>query len=93
MADGETHPSRPRVGRLRINGRERSVRLEPSRSLIEVVRDEWGLTGTKYGGGEGVCGACKLLVDGIAVRACLTPIGEVVGRSVTTIEGLAVDGG
>lgn len=79
------------IGTLRVNGRERTVRLEPSRSLLEVVRDEWGLSGTKYGCGEGVCGACKHLVDGIAVRACLTPIGEVVGRSVTTIEGLLLD--
>jgi aerobic-type carbon monoxide dehydrogenase small subunit (CoxS/CutS family) len=92
MADGDSEPDPLRFGQLRVNGRARSVRLEPSRSLLEVVRDEWGLTGTKYGCGEGVCGACQLLVDDIAVRACITPIGEVVGRSVTTIEGLAENG-
>ncbi len=92
MTGRESPCSRPVTGTLRINGRERSISLEPSRSLLEVVRDELGLTGTKYGCGEGVCGACKLLVDGVAVRSCLTPVGEVVGRSVTTIEGLAGDG-
>ncbi len=92
MVEEERARERPPTGTLRVNGIERSVRLDPSRSLLEVVREEWGLTGTKYGCGEGVCGACKLLVDGIAVRACLTPVGEVVGRSITTIEGLAVDG-
>lgn len=92
MTAGEPPRNRQVMGSLRVNGTARSVRLEPSRSLLEVVREEWGLTGTKYGCGEGVCGACKLLVDGMAVRACLTPIGEVVGRSVTTVEGLAAGG-
>lgn len=74
---------------LRVNGTERPVALEPDRSLLYVLREELDLTGTKYGCGEGECGACKVLVDGVAVRACLTPIGEAVGRSIVTIEGLA----
>ncbi len=75
--------------RIRVNGVEHSVALAPDRHLLYVLREELGLTGTKYGCGEGECGACKVLVDGVAVRACQTPLGEVVGRSVTTIEGLA----
>lgn len=72
-----------------MNGADRTVSLERDRSLLYVLREELGLTGTKYGCGEGECGACKVLIDGVAVRSCLTPIGEAVGRSVTTIEGLA----
>jgi aerobic-type carbon monoxide dehydrogenase small subunit (CoxS/CutS family) len=68
---------------------EHAVPLEPDRHLLYVLREELGLTGTKYGCGEGECGACKVLVDGVAVRSCQTPLGEVVGRSITTIEGLA----
>ena len=74
---------------LRVNGVEHSVALAPDRSLLYVLREELGLTGTKYGCGEGECGACKVLVDGVALRACMTSLGEAVGRSVTTIEGLA----
>ena len=74
---------------LRVNGVEQPVFLAPDRNLLYVLREELGLTGTKYGCGEGECGACKVLLDGVAVRACQTPIGEAVGRSVTTIEGLA----
>jgi len=74
---------------LRVNGVDHSVALAPDRSLLYVLREELGLTGTKYGCGEGECGACKVLVDGVALRACMTSLGEAVGRSVTTIEGLA----
>jgi aerobic carbon-monoxide dehydrogenase small subunit len=74
---------------LRINGTEHPVSLDRDRSLLLVLREELGLTGTKYGCGEGECGACKVLVDGVAVRACQTPVAEAVGRSITTIEGLA----
>ncbi len=74
---------------LRVNGTERSVAWDPDRSLLYVLREELGLTGAKYGCGEGECGACKVLLDGTAVRACKTPIGEAVGRTVTTIEGLS----
>lgn len=78
-----------RTSLLRVNGIDHPVVLLPERNLLYVLREEIGLTGTKYGCGEGECGACKVLLDGVAVRACQTPIGEAVGRSVTTIEGLA----
>ncbi len=77
------------VSQLRVNGVDHPLSLDRDRSLLHVLREELGLTGTKYGCGEGECGACKVLVDGVAVRACMTPVGEAVGRSVTTIEGLA----
>jgi aerobic-type carbon monoxide dehydrogenase small subunit (CoxS/CutS family) len=74
---------------LRVNGADYPILLDRDRSLLYVLREELGLTGTKYGCGEGECGACKVLVDGVAVRSCLTPVGEAIGRSITTIEGLA----
>jgi len=82
--------ARPRaMTKLRVNGTDHSVPIDPDRSLLYVLREELRLTGTKYGCGEGECGACKVLVDGVAVRACQTPVGEAVGRSIVTIEGLA----
>lgn len=89
MTTTELPAARPRTLILRINGAERRVPREPDRSLLYVLREELGLTGAKYGCGEGECGACKVLVDGVAVRACKTPVGETVGRSVITIEALA----
>jgi aerobic carbon-monoxide dehydrogenase small subunit len=77
------------VARLRVNGVDRPVSLDRDHSLLYFLREELGLTGTKYGCGEGECGACKVLMDGVAVRSCITPVGEAVGRSITTIEGLA----
>lgn len=77
------------LSQLRVNGVDYPISLARDRSLLYVLREELGLTGTKYGCGEGECGACKILVDGVAVRSCMTPVGEVVGRSITTIEGLA----
>ena len=74
---------------LRVNGVDHPVALDRDRSLLYVLREELGLTGTKYGCGEGECGACKVLIEGVAVRSCVTPVGEAVGRSITTIEGLA----
>jgi aerobic-type carbon monoxide dehydrogenase small subunit (CoxS/CutS family) len=82
-------PARP-TSVLRVNGVDHPISLQRERSLLHVLREELGLTGTKYGCGEGECGACKVLVDGVAVRSCTTPVGELVGRSVTTIEGLAL---
>jgi aerobic-type carbon monoxide dehydrogenase small subunit (CoxS/CutS family) len=75
---------------LRVNGQEQAG--DPDRNLLSYLRFELGLTGSKYGCGEGLCGACTVLVDGQALRSCLTTVGAVAGGSVTTIEGLAVDG-
>lgn len=74
---------------LRLNGAPRSVAGPPARPLLDVLRDELGLTGTKEGCGVGVCGACSVLVDGRLMSACLLPVGMVAGREVTTVEGLA----
>jgi len=86
---GATVAPPSRRSQLRVNGIDRPIPLDRDRSLLYVLREELGLTGTKYGCGEGECGACKVLVDGVAVRSCITPVAEAVGRSITTIEGLA----
>ena len=78
--------------RLRVNGHVRSIPGGSERSLLAVLRDELGLTGTKYGCGEGQCGSCTVLVDGAPVRSCQIPVGEIGEREVTTVEGLAIDG-
>ena len=72
-----------------LNGAPTSLTVDELRPLLWVLRDDLGLTGTKYGCGESVCGACTVLVDDEAVRACATPVGTVAGKRVTTIEGLA----
>ena len=74
--------------RLKINGRARSVPAQPARMLLGVLRDELHLTGAKYGCGAGQCGACTVLVDGKATRSCITDLGSVEGRALTTVEGL-----
>lgn len=74
---------------LEVNGAARTVDADPATPLLWVLRDDLGLTGAKYGCGEGLCGACTVLVDGEAARACATTIAEAAGRRVTTIEGLA----
>jgi isoquinoline 1-oxidoreductase subunit alpha len=76
---------------LKVNGKTVSVKAEPDTPLLWVVRDELGLTGTKFGCGIAVCGACTVHVGGEAVRACTTPVSAVAGKSVVTIEGLAAD--
>jgi carbon-monoxide dehydrogenase small subunit len=78
--------------RFELNGRETALSVDPERKLLWVLRTDLGLTGTKYGCGAALCGACTVLIDGRAVRSCQYPVGEVAGRSVTTIEGLATDG-
>ncbi len=75
--------------RLRVNGRSHSVDVPSGTPLLWVLRDEIGLTGAKYGCGEGLCGACTVLVDGQVARSCGTPAGELDGAEITTIEGLA----
>ena len=75
--------------RFRVNGTDRSVTTDPQRRLLDVLREELQLTGTKYGCGEGQCGACLVYLDGEPARSCLLPVGAADGKSVTTIEGLA----
>lgn len=77
---------------LTVNGRTHAVDVDPADSLLAVLRDALDLTGTKYGCGEGQCGACTVLLDGLPVRSCITPVGTVGGRPVRTIEGLERDG-
>jgi isoquinoline 1-oxidoreductase alpha subunit len=77
---------------LVVNGSRHHVETDPERPLLWVLRNELDLTGTKYGCGEGQCGACTVLVDGVARRSCLTPVGTVAGAEITTIEGVAVNG-
>jgi aerobic-type carbon monoxide dehydrogenase small subunit (CoxS/CutS family) len=74
---------------LKINGQSFSVDADPDAKLLWVLREHLDLTGTKYGCGEGQCGACTVLIDGRAQRSCLTPISTVAAKSITTIEGLA----
>jgi aerobic-type carbon monoxide dehydrogenase small subunit (CoxS/CutS family) len=82
----------PRIQELRVNGAKVRVDAEEDRPLLEVLRDDLGLTGAKYGCGEGRCGACTVLVDGEPVRSCTTKTGTVSAREITTIEGLSKDG-
>ncbi len=72
-----------------LNGRELEIETDPNRTLLEVLRTDFGLTGTKYGCGVGQCGACTVIIDGAAKYSCLTLIGQVNGRRVETVEGLA----
>jgi aerobic-type carbon monoxide dehydrogenase small subunit (CoxS/CutS family) len=76
---------------LTVNEKKRSVEVDPETPLLWVLRDTLGLTGTKYGCGKALCGACTVFVDGEATRSCVTPIESVVGKSVITIEGLSPD--
>jgi aerobic-type carbon monoxide dehydrogenase small subunit (CoxS/CutS family) len=74
---------------LTVNGEAQSLTVDPERSLLDVLREDLGLTGTKYGCGEGMCGACTVLMDGKPVRSCITPTADAEGKAITTIEGLA----
>ena len=75
-----------------LNGQSRSVTSEPDRLLLEVLREDLDLIGTKYGCGEAQCGACTVLVDGTAVRSCVLPVQSVAGKKLTSIEGLPTNG-
>jgi aerobic-type carbon monoxide dehydrogenase small subunit (CoxS/CutS family) len=74
---------------LTVNGIEKTITAEPQRSLLDVLREELHLTGTKYGCGEGRCGACSVLMDGERVLSCVTPVAATDGKTIITIEGLA----
>ena len=80
------------MARFTINGTAREVDVEPDTPLLWVLREQVGLTGTKYGCGIAQCGACTVHVDGQAVRSCVLPVSLVEGKAVTTIEGLSPDG-
>src|SRR3984885_12445438 len=75
-----------------LNNQQVSVDADPRTALLWAIRDHVGLTGTKFGCGAGLCGACTVHVDGVAVRSCQTQIGELAGKKVTTIEGLSANG-
>lgn len=77
---------------LNINGQDHRIDTGPERTLLSVLRDELNLTGSKYGCGEGQCGACTVLINGSAARSCMTPVRTAVGKRITTIEGLATNG-
>ena len=78
--------------RLNVNGRTHELNIDPKRNLLGVLREDLDLTGTKYGCGEAQCGACTVLVDGDAIRSCVTPVQSLAGKSITTIEGLEQEG-
>lgn len=77
---------------LVVNQKRYRLLVDPGRMLLWVLRDELELTGTKYGCGEGQCGACTVLIDGAAVRSCMTRVSAAAGKEITTIEGLAQNG-
>jgi aerobic-type carbon monoxide dehydrogenase small subunit (CoxS/CutS family) len=74
---------------LTVNGRPRSVTTDPERPLVEVLREDLQLTGTKIGCGEGKCGSCAVLIGGRSTSSCITPVGDAEGQEIVTIEGLA----
>jgi nicotinate dehydrogenase subunit A len=76
------------VTELRVNGARVRIDAEDARSLLTVLRDDLDLTGAKYGCGEGRCGACTVVIDGRAVRSCITPVAACAGKQITTVEGL-----
>jgi len=79
--------------KLKVNGKEHAVDVRPDTPLLWVVRETFGLTGTKFGCGMAQCGACTIHLDGEAVRSCVTPVARAAGKEVTTIEGLPPDVG
>ncbi|MFM7083952.1 MAG: (2Fe-2S)-binding protein [Hyphomicrobium sp.] len=80
------------MSKLFVNGQSQEFKGDANIPLLWFLRDVLNLTGTKYGCGVGACGACTIHIDGMAVRSCLTPVSEAVGKKITTIEGLSPDG-
>ena len=81
-----------KITALNVNGKKLTVNVDPQTSLLSVLRNDLDLTGTKYGCGEAQCGACTVLVDGQQMRSCVTPVGRVANKQITTIEGVEKDG-
>lgn len=81
-----------KVTSLNVNGKKLAVDVDSIVSLLTVLRNDLDLTGSKYGCGEGQCGACTVLIDGAPTRSCITQVGRVAGKQITTIEGLEKDG-
>lgn len=81
-----------RITQLQVNGASRTVDADADTSLLSVLRDQLDLTGSKYGCGEGQCGACTVLINGLPRRSCITKVGTAAGKSITTIEGLEQNG-
>jgi isoquinoline 1-oxidoreductase alpha subunit len=77
---------------LNVNGKSHSIDVDPSTPLLWAIREQVGLTGTKYGCGVAQCGSCTVMLDGQAIRSCVIPVAAAAGKSVQTIEGLAKDG-
>lgn len=77
---------------FQLNGKNTKVLIDPTQTLLWVLRNHFGLTGTKYGCGMGFCGSCTVLIDKEPVRSCMLPVGDVAGKEVVTIEGLAING-
>lgn len=77
---------------ITVNGKKYSLEVGPGRRLLDVLREDLGLTGTKEGCGEGECGACTVIMDGLAVNSCLIMIGQINGKEIITVEGLEKDG-
>lgn len=82
----------PNVTSLNVNGKKLRVDVDSQTPLLYVLRDHLNMTGTKYGCGEAKCGACTVLVDGQSMRSCVTPVGRVSGKQITTIEDMEKDG-
>ncbi len=78
--------------RFKLNGRDTELVTDPNQILLWVLRNYFGLTGTKFGCGIGFCGSCTVLIDNEPVRSCMTAVGDIAGRSVVTIEGMETDG-
>src|SRR5215213_2661778 len=82
----------PKISELHVNGQKRPVDAEAEQTLLSVLRDDLDLTGAKYGCGEGQCGACTVLIDGVPARSCVTAVKDVAAKEITTIEGLEQNG-
>ena len=81
-----------RISELHVNGNKLRIDADTDRSLLSVLRDDLDLTGSKYGCGEGQCGACTVLIDGQATRSCITKLAAAAGKKITTIEGIEKNG-